>query len=289
MIEHYIDCWSTLRQKLFETHSMKKVDGEEFAHLKLFRGQKDVNWKLQSKIERYTDIKLDSANGGKILKLKKSNGVEWYNNQCSSILYRFKRNLSKINSDYDDISDTEAWILGRHHGLITPLLDWTTNPTKALFFALEDIYKSLEFKLYLPKNEESIVVFKLNCWRDLFINEEFEFIGTVSPIGSRMNAQSGNFTWLKKMEFNSIEDYLLSVNKSDYLEKFIINKNIINEIIFYLYENEIDAFSMYPDLTGAALQANINMDNIYGLNNMIKSANQIRTNQVNTSPNFSSE
>lgn len=270
MIEHSINCWSTLRQKLFETNSIKRDNSNEFAHLKLFRGQKDINWKLQSKIERYTDYKVNTSEGEKILNLKKSNGIDWYNKECLRILYRFKRNLSKLNSVYDDISDNDAWILGRHHGLITPLLDWTTNPIKALFFALEDAYKSLENQMNLPNNKEPVVIFKLNCWSDLFVDEEFEFIDTVKPIGSRMNAQSGNFTYLKKVEFNNIEDYLISVNKSDYLEKFIVNESIINEILIHLYETEIDAFSMYPDLTGAALQANINMDIIYRLNNMIK-------------------
>lgn len=57
MKEHRIETGPLLRQKLFETNSISLSKGYKFAQFKLFRGQKDISWKLQSKIERYTDYK----------------------------------------------------------------------------------------------------------------------------------------------------------------------------------------------------------------------------------------
>jgi hypothetical protein len=50
---------------------------------------------------------------------------------------------------YEQDKDWDDYFLMQHHGALTRLLDWTTQPLLALFFALQDIDKSSDARVFL--------------------------------------------------------------------------------------------------------------------------------------------
>lgn len=60
-----------------------------------------------------------------------------------SHLERFKKYIIGKVDNIDRYGRMDYWALGQHHGLHTPLLDWTIAPGVAVFFALYDKKNSL--------------------------------------------------------------------------------------------------------------------------------------------------
>lgn len=89
----------------------------------IFRGQRDAQWKLQTKLERVFSRMPPST----------------YAQSELHLLLQFQRRLHHYVSDLPDEDDKLEWLaLMQHHGAPTRLLDWTRSPYVALYFAVED-------------------------------------------------------------------------------------------------------------------------------------------------------
>jgi len=90
----------------------------------MFRGQANSGWPLLPSIARYANA-------------LEPEGYDCISDLEDHLLDRF-RILGVPFRDFRNMPRFEQLIHAQHYGLPTRLLDWSTNPLKALFFAVED-------------------------------------------------------------------------------------------------------------------------------------------------------
>lgn len=142
------------------------------------------------------------------------------------------------------------WILhAQHHGLPTRLLDWTANPLKALYFAVED-----------KQNNNDGVVWSWDSFR-IEWNEEFPNLDAEEPyfhrpshLNDRIVAQQSMFlVYPLGPEQTSIPPLnLLGLKNDGLVEKFIVPANKKPSIRQQLGDLGIDILSMFPSMGSAA-------------------------------------
>src|SRR5262245_28748210 len=97
---------------------------------RIFRGQAVLSWQLASVWERFLADKRARNDTVPVERLADTK-LQWFKD-CAVGLSEIKRS--------DLQNDLEWWALGRHYGLVTPLLDWTYSAYVAAFFAWMDYH-----------------------------------------------------------------------------------------------------------------------------------------------------
>lgn len=110
----------------------------------IYRGQVNYDWPLRSTLDRLKSRYPKRKNPG--------GGVPGFFDSSplteEQHLDAFKRAIrGRRGPNPGPLTEDDYWALGQHHGLATPLLDWTRSPFVALFFAFE------QEKCFLPGDE----------------------------------------------------------------------------------------------------------------------------------------
>ncbi|SFO75873.1 FRG domain-containing protein [Chitinophaga sp. YR627] len=202
----------------------------------LYRGQKE-DWPLVPKLSR---VKIRSGNELAAERM---------------MLENFKRlarpHLSKIPGN-----DWEWLALAQHHGMATRLLDWTSNPLAALWFAIAQPSTSkygvvhvlfADEKAFLKPTE----IHKLDPFKE---TKPKIFQPEISTI--RIQSQSGWFTTQKlNKRTNNFEPFNKSSSFSRDMQRLIIPSECFSDLRYQLDKFGVNRFSLFQDLDGIAAYA----------------------------------
>ena len=247
------------------------IDSDQQVLPVYWRGQRDPTWPLTSPFERIIlAMAGGSKNGASQIypydgRYKRGGKKIWqdgfYQSMRDRYLEAFQRSSSGLRGpNPKSLSTEEWWALGRHYGLITPLLDWTEKPYIAAFFALIDLFSQM-------RSQGGTIVFtgKAVAIYRLFHNQQLEGDGLrvirpmVDELG-RLQSQRGLFTWLDSEEYFELHGFLDNTGRGDLLTQIILSDQAILDGLRDLDAHGIDYRFLFPDLTGAALAANTKWD-----------------------------
>jgi hypothetical protein len=209
---------------------LKNLTLTDKANMKrLYRGHQETNWELLPKIAR------------------KEYQISPFLDTEKEILNDFKRMAVQHNNDIKSYTQWDLIALAQHHGLPTRLLDWTTNPLAALWFA---------FHLKENINGE-------RCIWGLVVDETFFAKIDKSPfnqattvifrpnhVTKRITAQNGWFTNHKYLEDKNFIPFEKQRNYSSKLAKFTFDNKLRIEILKTLDMLGVNHYTMFPDLDG---------------------------------------
>jgi hypothetical protein len=246
--------WVTFTRQVKRTRVLLNDNGSFLSSRSaLFRGHAKTDWLLSSTLERSLKIEGTPSH------LRKINGTDWYKEQCHHVLQKFIASASGMPGFLESASELSHWTLGRHFGLLSPYLDWTTSPFVAAFFALEEVYgRFAGLRSHYPMGYQgNIHVWGLRLWDDISEPDVFEVAQGTTVHGTRARAQRAAFTRLTSAEHVDLESYLKARGLGYYLERYDIDLSNALDALKELELMNINYLSLFPDIEGAARDANM--------------------------------
>ena len=162
------------------------------------------------------------------------------------------RRLSYPYTPDKNINDWEILAIAQHHGLPTRLLDWTSNPLTALWFALSDNPKEDSNRIVWCYSFSQTDIVDINSGSPF--DQERTLVYQPKHIASRIVSQNGWFTshfYLKDNNMYTALDIKKGNDKK--LAKVILilsSEDVKNTMLKELDTYGVNAYSVFPELSG---------------------------------------
>lgn len=230
----------------------------------IYRGQADATWLVESSLDRLEKRFPTKKNH--------SGGVPAYFN-CPPVgrdthLKAYQEAVrNKRGTNPPSLDSFQWWAMGQHHGLATPMLDWTLSPFVALFFAFEErCVVHADGRVHEPENR-AVFALSSSCITE-HGSSDAPAPSPYSPKGetsSRVGNQGGVFLYMPprtdlesyvRGAFSSETTTLTNPDPRAILQKFIIPNDDRINCLKLLNKMNVNRMSLFPDLDGAARYIN---------------------------------
>ena len=248
---------------MFVRHCLQESKNNDDTESKInaticWRGQqrdefdKTEKWLLESAFDRR--IKEQNSSRSEILKKHR---------QVAAYAFRGRLHNPSIRDLTKEIKDktlnvNHFWAIGRHHGLATPLLDWTKSPFVAAYFA---------FVQQEEKNSKSehrfVYALKYEVARAVNMGPvNFDYFDPLSSEFPRLLNQDGMFTITNEgmgvKQF--VEEHCTNWTDKWVLMKIKIPSKNRKEFLEHLNLMNINHLTLFPDPYGASEFCNIQLE-----------------------------
>ena len=221
----------------------------------VYRGQANYAWPLTTTLDRLQERHPKRKN-------LCGNIPEWFDRPPlteEEHLTAFKTAIrGRRGANAPKLSDDEYWALGQHHGLATPLLDWTRAPFAALFFAFEEEQCQLAAGKWGDPEFRGVYVLSTSTSTITDDRVGLRVLSAATESNCRIISQAGLLIRIPRqqdVEAYVRESFAGQIHETTFTRIKIPNKDR-TPCLVALNKMNINRMTLFPDIDGAAQYVN---------------------------------